>query len=728
MQQPAQKPDLVVDQPTVSKSTLTPGENFTLDVTVENEGTGSAAATTLRYYRSTDATISTSDTEVGTDSVSGLGANGSSAASITLTAPTSAGTYYYGACVEAVADESSSDNNCSTAVGITVQQPLIVSTPSHLHMYWTDSGTAKIQRANLDGSNVEALVTRTQGLREPSGITLDIARGKMYWTDSGTGKIQRANLDGSNVEDLVTQGLDQPISIALDVAGAKIYWTDSGTGKIQRANLDGSNVEDLVIRGLSVPIGIALDVADSKMYWTDKGTAKIQCANLDGSNVEDLVTTGLHSPSGIALYNPSQAIPPTPDSTNNAPEFTDGTSTTRSIAEKTAADTNIGDVISATDADSSDTLTYTLGGTDAASFGIVSTSGQLQTSAPLDYETKISYMVTVTVSDGNNGSDSIDVTINITDVDDAAENDPPVFTEGTSTTRAIAENTAAGEKIGAPVSATDADNDVLTYSLSGTDASSFSIDSTSGQLQTSAELDYETKTSYTVTVSVSDVDGGSDSIIVTINITDIDENAESAINIGPLNCTVINRFGNTLEITISGTITANQPVRINEISGSINDDYLGIDFGIIPFRDLNKGESYTFFISGFWTHDGSENAECSVNVGFQTFAVSAAPAASSVPLNTTLLPNYPNPFNPETWIPYHLANDSDVLLSIYDINGALVRELDLGHQRAGYYTDRNRSAYWDGRNEWGEPVASGVYFYQLRADDYSQMRKMIIVK
>ena len=99
-----------------------------------------------------------------------------------------------------------------------------------------------------------------------------------------------------------------------------------------------------------------------------------------------------------------------------------------------------------------------------------------------------------------------------------------------------------------------------------------------------------------------------------------------------------------------------------------------------------------------------------------------------IPAETELLRNYPNPFNPETWIPYHLANDGEVSLSIYDINGVLVRELDLGHQQVGYYTDRSRAAYWDGRNGFGERVASGVYFYQLRADDYSQMRKMVIVK
>ena len=168
-------------------------------------------------------------------------------------------------------------------------------------MYWIDNRTAKIQRANLDGSNVEDLVTRTQGLVVPRSIALDVEGGKMYWTDNGPAKIQRASLDGSNVEDLVTQGLRSPLRIALDVEGGKMYWTDSGTDKIQRANLDGSNIEDLVTQGLEYPLGIALDVEGGKMYWTDSGTDKIQRANLDGSNIEDLVTQGLEYPLGIAL-------------------------------------------------------------------------------------------------------------------------------------------------------------------------------------------------------------------------------------------------------------------------------------------------------------------------------------------------------------------------------------------------------------------------------------------
>ena len=102
--------------------------------------------------------------------------------------------------------------------------------------------------------------------------------------------------------------------------------------------------------------------------------------------------------------------------------------------------------------------------------------------------------------------------------------------------------------------------------------------------------------------------------------------------------------------------------------------------------------------------------------------------AALIPKETALLPNYPNPFNPETWIPYRLAEDALVTLSIYDGSGQIVRTLDVGHQAAGYYTNRMKAAYWDGKNEFGEGVASGVYFYHLSAGDFSATRKMLILK
>ena len=126
------------------------------------------------------------------------------------------------------------------------------------------------------------------------------------------------------------------------------------------------------------------------------------------------------------------------------------------------------------------------------------------------------------------------------------------------------------------------------------------------------------------------------------------------------------------------------------------------------------------------------------NITKQTFtvpvgdAVQAAAAlqlrAMEVPRETALLPNYPNPFNPETWIPYQLATPADVTLRIYAVDGRLIRRLALGYLPAGRYQNRSRAAYWDGKNELGERVASGVYFYTLTAGEFTATRKLLISK
>ena len=102
--------------------------------------------------------------------------------------------------------------------------------------------------------------------------------------------------------------------------------------------------------------------------------------------------------------------------------------------------------------------------------------------------------------------------------------------------------------------------------------------------------------------------------------------------------------------------------------------------------------------------------------------------AALTPKETELLANYPNPFNPETWIPYRLAEDAFVTLTIYDRAGQVVRTLEVGHRIASAYESRSKAVYWDGRNDVGERVASGVYFYHLSAGDYSATRKMLILK
>ena len=102
--------------------------------------------------------------------------------------------------------------------------------------------------------------------------------------------------------------------------------------------------------------------------------------------------------------------------------------------------------------------------------------------------------------------------------------------------------------------------------------------------------------------------------------------------------------------------------------------------------------------------------------------------AYEIPTKTELLANYPNPFNPETWIPYRLAEDAFVSLTIYDGNGRVVRTLDVGHQIAAVYESQSKAIYWDGKNSLGESVASGVYFYSMTTGDFSATRKMVILK
>ena len=138
--------------------------------------------------------------------------------------------------------------------------------------------------------------------------------------------------------------------------------------------------------------------------------------------------------------------------------------------------------------------------------------------------------------------------------------------------------------------------------------------------------------------------------------------------------------------------------------------------------DLN-GENIQDVVTGL-----GELTDLALGIQAVPMDVAAAPRTQAVPQQTQLLANYPNPFNPETWIPYQLSEPAEVTLRIYSVNGVLIRTLALGHQPAGNYQRQSHAAYWDGKNELGEPVASGLYFYTLTAGDFTATRKLLIRK
>ena len=258
-------PDLVVQAPSVSDSSLSTGASFTLSATVRNQGNGPSAATTLRYYRSPNAIISTIDAEVGTDSVSSLSASSTSAESISLTAPSSAGTYYYGACVEPMSGESNTGNNCSSGVRVTV----------------SDGGTGGgLGSFSLASAN-----------RDPRGITF--ANGRLFVTDLNDEKLYAYDASGRNVPgadlDLATLNV-WPAGITF--ANGRFYVVDWLFEKVFAYDASGRHVPDAdfdLASANTSPHGITFangrlyvaDFTDEKLYAYDASGRHVPSANFD---------------------------------------------------------------------------------------------------------------------------------------------------------------------------------------------------------------------------------------------------------------------------------------------------------------------------------------------------------------------------------------------------------------------------------------------------------------
>ena len=366
----------------------------------------------------------------------------------------------------------------------------------------------------VTATTITATTVTIEGLAASTFYDVEVratnAEGTSGWSNSGTGS---TNAPGANNPPVFTDGASATRSVSASAPastsiGLPVAATDADSGDTLTYSLEGTDATSFDINTstgqLLTKSGVTLIAGE---------TYTVVVAADDGTDSARITVT-----------IEATAAPP-----NNPPAFSDGASTTRSVLEGTSAGTSIGGPVRATDPDTGDTVTHILEGTDAASFSIVASSGQIRTLAALDASTKSTYAVMVRATDSRGGSATIGVTITVTT---ALPNSAPVFSEGTSATRSVAENTPAGQNVGIPVSATDPNTgDTLTYSLGGSDAASFDIVPDTGQLRTRAALDYETDFRYSVTVTVSD-DQLTGSITVTINVTDMHPSCASAIGNG----------------------------------------------------------------------------------------------------------------------------------------------------------------------------------------------------
>ncbi len=604
-----------------------------------------------------------------------------------------------------------------------------VDTSLHPPIYWINTKTGTLHR--LMHSEVEDLVP---SIRNTTSFTIDVTNEKLYWaekTSNSTGRIWRANLDGTKLQPLKIL-TSVPHSIAFDPEGGKIYLTNSYR-KIQRLNVNGSGFQPNLITGLDMPKGLALDVSNGKVYWTEM-SGRIRRANLDGSNIQDVIT-GLQAPMDIVVFR---------DTLYWTEKFSENHGAIR--RSDLNGNLNVAMNISFTQGfptgiaiDAMENKLYwttslgEIGRTniDGSNFQPNIVSG-LGASGPLAIETKLPDVLPTNA---------------ILSISPSPVTSPTIGEQLT-----LNLNITDGEAVAGYQVTVQFDETVLRYAKSS-----------KGDYLTADAFfappiinRNNVKLASTVFTGVSNGDG----TLATITFEILAVKA-SALTLPE--ALLANSQGDTFlprvergEITeppkLKGDVTGDGVVNIQDLvlvassfgatgqtSADINEDgvvniadlvliagALGTSAGA-PSLDPGSLELLTTADVQEWLSQAHQLNDIDVNYQRGLLVLEQLLAALT-PKETTLLPNYPNPFNPETWIPYQLAKAGDVKIGIYDLTGTAVRQLELGHQPSGYYTRKNRAAYWDGRNAVGERVASGLYFYQLQTNDVSLLRKMLILK
>ena len=624
--------------------------------------------------------------------------------------------------VEVTVSDSTDTVTITVAINVTDIDEAVVNIPP----VFTEGSSAIRSVAENTGSGVDigSTVSATDANNDTLSYSLSGTNAAVFSIDSTTGQLRTSaaldfeTKDFYSVTITVSDGKGGSATITITI---NITNVDEAPDNNDPVFTEGSNTTRSIAEntGSGVDIGSAVSATDADsdtlsyvLSGTDapsfsidsssgqlRTSAALDHETKDTYTVTITVSDGKGGSATITVTINITNVDETPD--NTVPVFAEGSDATRSIAENTGSGVDIGSAVSATDANG-DTLSYSLGGTDASSFSIDSSSGQLRTSAALDHETDDTYSVTITVSDSKGGSATITVTISVTDVDEAPDNNDPVFTEGESATRSVAENTGSGVDIGSAVSATDADGNTLTYRLEGADASSFSIDSSSGQLQTSATLDYESEPSYSVIVTVSDDNGGSDTITVTISVTNVNEapafsdstgttrsiaeNAPAGVNIGNA-VAATDDDGDTLTYTLGDTDAAT--FDIESATGQLKTK-ASLDFETEP--------SYTVTVSVSDSKGGTDSITVTINVTDLDETPSNNPpvfTAEDDPITLTVAENMPAGTNvgepvsatdaDENTLAYLLSGDDASAFSIDD-DGQLKTSATLNHEVKPSYT------------------------------------------
>ena len=416
--------------------------------------------------------------------------------------------------------------------------------------------------------------------------------------------------------------------------------------------------------------------------------------------------------------------------TDAAPTFT--SAATFAVVENTTA---VGTVI-ATDANSGDSVTgYTItGGADSAKFAITNAGvltfiaapnydkpDDLVSTTPVNAAENNEYIIVVTATSGSGAREltaTQSLTITVTDV-----NEPPGKPAAPIVTAAAATPTQLSVSWSAPTNTGPEINDYdVRYLADVTSTGDFIDAHYDGTADSTTLTGLKASTSYQVQVRAISLEGKgpwSDAGTAKTAVQPEDIDSDGDVDMNDL-VSVVNNFGSATPGR--NDVDEDDDVDKDDIRAVFN-AVLAAEAAAAPAHVTRTAQTLHHYVQ-----QAKQDAMLDANVYRGLAVLEELIEPFLKPDETALLRNYPNPFNPETWFPYQLSRAADVTFAIYSVNGTLVRTLSLGHQAAGMYRSKSRAAYWDGRNAFGEPVASGIYFYTLTAGTFTATGKMLIRK
>ena len=670
-------PDLAIIAGRVDRSTIKVGEGVRLHITIKNLGRRSAAATTIRYYRSSDAPISIEDTELRAAPMGQLGAGQSIATWSLLPSPASLGVYYYGARIDGVASEVDTFNNVSDGYEITVERQgaavLIASgtiatqslavggSPVVLDVFGNFVGVVETWAVSSDKTDVVSVsMSGSEVTLMPVGegwatVTVEAIRGDLvakhaFFVSVGGVAVPEPSVletPGSTVPNTPGPPVFDP---SVPDTSAEVVIPDQKLRAAVRAELqleEGYPLTQQLMQRLTSLIAFERSVND--LTGLEHATQLTELY-LNQHDVSDL--TPLQNLTNLTeLWLQDNII-------SDLTPLQNLTNLTRLHIEETAVEKNNEDISDLTPLANLTNLTDLWIGNH--SITDLTPLANLTNLRSLNFQ-------------GNNVTDLTPLA-NLTNLDDLwiTRNEISDLTPLANLTQLKRLGLSFNNISDADLTPLANLTNLIDLGIGGNGISDLTPLANLTNLK-DLWLSYSSITDLTPLKGLANLE---DLFLVDNDISEV-----TSLE-GLTSLSVLALEGNPIEN--------------------------GTDEDLAPLRRLKEN-----------------NPSIRIDIDIDA---AGSPSISVRPDETALLSNYPNPFNPETWIPYQLAEAADVTLTIYDLQGVVARRLALGHQPAGFYHGRGRAAHWDGRNEIGEKVASGLYFYTFRAGDFTATQKLLIRK